>query len=101
MAHSHSHKHGHGAEPGVPRGSSHFDRITAQYNSSLPTHVIAHYLEKRLALLLSLAPPPGPVLDVGCGTGLLAWRLAGAGYQVVGLDASLGMLEETPADRPI
>ena len=111
MAHRSSHEHMHGlgraSRPGESasdtggRGSSHFDRIAAQYNSSLPTHVIAHYLEKRLALLQSLVTPPGPVLDVGCGTGLLAWRLAGAGYQVVGLDASLGMLEETPADRPI
>ena len=98
MAHSHSHDHGGGTE--VKRGDTHFDRIAARYNSSLPSHVVAHYLEKRVALLQSLVPP-GPVLDVGCGTGLLAWRLAGAGYQVTGLDASRGMLEETPEDRPI
>lgn len=80
---------------------SHFDRIAKQYNASLPSYVVAHYLEKRVALLRSLAPPPGPVLDVGCGTGLLAWKLNAAGYQIVALDASLGMLHEVPADTPV
>ena len=32
------------------------------------------------------------VLDVGCGTGLLAQRLSAAGHDVVGLALSLGML---------
>ena len=83
------------------RQDRHFDRIAKQYNASLPSHVIAHYLEKRLALVQSLVPPPGPVLDVGCGTGLLAWKLATAGYHVTALDTSLGMLQEIPTDRPI
>ena len=37
--------------------------------------------------------PPGPALDVGCGTGALAERLAAAGYEVTGVDPSVGMLE--------
>jgi SAM-dependent methyltransferase len=36
----------------------------------------------------------GSILDVGCGTGALALRLAGEGYEVSGVDASLGMLRE-------
>lgn len=74
----------------------HFDRIAKAYNSSLPSHVVAHYLERRVALLRETVPPPGPVLDVGCGTGLLAWRLTQAGYRVVGLEPSAGMLKEAP-----
>jgi len=81
--------------------NSHFDRIAKQYNASLPSYVVAHYLEKRVALVQSLVPPPGPVLDVGCGTGLLAWKLTAAGYQIVALDASLGMLHEVPPDAPV
>lgn len=36
----------------------------------------------------------GPVLDAGCGTGVMSEILAGLGYEnIVGLDASEGMLE--------
>ena len=49
-------------------------------------------LQKRVRFVRDRLPPPARVLDVGCGTGLLAQRLAGQGYDVVGLDLSLGML---------
>lgn len=78
----------------------HFDRIAGQYNASLPPHVVAHYLRRRIARLRALVPQPGPVLDVGCGTGLLLWGLAQAGYDVTGLDASAGMLRQAPAGFP-
>ncbi len=41
-----------------------------------------------------LAPPPGPVLVLACGTGRLALPFARAGYAVTGLDASAAMLAE-------
>ena len=78
---------------------THFDRIAAAYNSSLPSHVVAHYLERRAAALRALVPAPGPVLDVGCGTGLLAWKLEQIGYRVTGLDSSVGMLKQPPAEQ--
>src|SRR5437867_8626960 len=34
----------------------------------------------------------GPVLDLGCGTGMLACRMAAEGLTVVGADPSLNML---------
>jgi len=34
----------------------------------------------------------GPVLELGVGTGRIAWALARAGHQVVGIDRSKGML---------
>jgi SAM-dependent methyltransferase len=44
-------------------------------------------------LLLGLAGPgPGSCLDVGCGTGVHLAALAGAGWSVVGLDASADQL---------
>ena len=70
---------------------SNFDRIADVYDESLPAHVVDHYLEKRTAFVLEHCPR-GAALDVGCGTGALAARLAGAGYDVVGLDPSEGML---------
>ena len=63
---------------------THFDKIAAAYNSSLPSHVVGHYLDRRAAVLRALVAPPGPALDVGCGTGL---------------DSSQGMLREPPADQ--
>jgi SAM-dependent methyltransferase len=75
----------------IPAGA-HFDRIAALYNASLPAHVVRHYLEKRVDFVRSWLPLPARLLDVGCGTGLLAQRLALEGYEVVGLDPSHGML---------
>jgi ubiquinone/menaquinone biosynthesis C-methylase UbiE len=45
---------------------------------------------------------PGRVLDIGCGTGLLAGRigLELAGADVVGCDFSRGMLEKASANAP-
>jgi SAM-dependent methyltransferase len=49
-------------------------------------------------LLLSLLPPgTGRALDVGCGTGGFARRLAAAGMHVDGLDASGVMIEAARA----
>jgi SAM-dependent methyltransferase len=72
--------------------SSHFDEIAARYDASLPAHVVEHYLQKRVAFVLSHCPG-GRGLDVGCGTGTLAARLADAGYDMVGIDPSDGMLD--------
>jgi len=72
--------------------SSHFDAIAARYDASLPAHVVEHYLRKRVDFVLANCPP-GRGLDVGCGTGALAARLADAGYEMAGVDPSEGMLE--------
>lgn len=78
----------------------HFDEIAGEYNASLPSAVVAHYLRRRVALLERLVAPPGPVLDAGCGTGMLLWGLAQRGYRVTGIDPSLGMLLQTPPETP-
>ena len=84
--------------------SSHFDSIAAVYDESIPAHVVEHYLKKRTAFVVAHCPR-GEGLDVGCGTGVLAERLAGAGYEMVGVDPSEGMLEileaRTPLVRPV
>lgn len=40
------------------------------------------------AALAAHAPPPGPLLDAGCGLGQVARHAAAAGYQVVAADVS-------------
>jgi SAM-dependent methyltransferase len=72
--------------------TSHFDEIAGAYDASLPAHVVEHYLRKRTAFVLEHCAP-GRGLDVGCGTGVLAERLALAGYEMTGVDPSEGMLE--------
>ncbi len=43
----------------------------------------------------------GPVLELGCGTGRVAWPMAADGFEVVGLDRSTAMLDKarSKADR--
>jgi SAM-dependent methyltransferase len=68
----------------------------------------AHYLDPRLVELYHIENPPGPdmdfylslatsldvhrIIDLGCGTGLLACHLATSGCQVIGVDPSPTML---------
>ena len=72
--------------------AAHFDEIAPVYDQSLPAHVVEHYLRKRTTYIVEHSRP-GRGLDVGCGTGQLAARLSSAGYDMVGVDPSSGMLE--------
>ena len=50
--------------------------------------------EEDLPLFLDLATRTGsPVLDIGCGTGRVAFAIAQAGFQVTGIDESEAMLK--------
>jgi SAM-dependent methyltransferase len=76
-----------------------FDLVAEEYDESLPAHVVAHYLAKRVAFIQEHTEP-GLTLDVGCGTGQLAAAVREAGYDVVGLDYSRGMLQVMRQIRP-
>jgi ubiquinone/menaquinone biosynthesis C-methylase UbiE len=84
----------------MTEGHRHFDSIASVYDESLPPHVVEHYLGKRTAFVTHLCPPGAAILDVGCGTGALAGRLADRGYRVTGVDPSDGMLEVMRQARP-
>lgn len=71
---------------------THFDDIAGEYDESLPPHVVEHYRVKRLDYLDRLTAG-NTVLDVGCGTGVLASGMADRGYAVTGVDPSQGMLD--------
>lgn len=78
---------------------THFDRIAGHYDESLPPHVVEHYLRKRTRYVLEHCPR-GAGLDVGCGTGVLAGRLAASGYAMTGIDPSEGMLDVMRSHTP-
>lgn len=80
-------------------GNPQFDLIAEDYDASLPAHVVEHYLRKRTAFLIELCPG-GKGLDVGCGTGVLADRLAQRGLEMTGVDPSAGMLRILREKRP-
>jgi SAM-dependent methyltransferase len=79
--------------------ATHFDDVAEVYDESLPAHVVEHYLRKRTAFVLEHCPR-GKALDVGCGTGVLAARLADEGYEMTGADPSAGMLQRLRDRRP-
>jgi SAM-dependent methyltransferase len=45
-----------------------------------------------------LPPPPVPIIDLGCGQGTQALRLARRGYEVTGVDASANLLARFERD---
>lgn len=77
----------------VKRVQSHYDHLAHEYDGVFSPHVVRHYLDKRVGVVRSLLRS-GSVLDVGCGTGVLAAEVAGAGFEAVGVDVSPGMLAE-------
>ncbi len=71
-----------------------YDHVAHDYDEVFKPHVSEHYLRKRTAVVRRLLPFGGRVLDVGCGTGALAGWIQRAGFDVLGVDASTGMLTE-------
>ena len=81
-------------------GQTDFDTVADVYDESLPAHVVEHYLRKRVAFVRERVAPGSTVLDVGCGTGVLAERLLREGYDVTGVDPFAAMLERMKAREP-
>jgi SAM-dependent methyltransferase len=56
-------------------------------------------LDLFLKSLLRLAPPPGRVLDFGCGPGVISFAVAERGYEVLGVDGSEQMIAQAEKER--
>lgn len=81
-------------------GQTDFDAVADAYDDSLPLHVVDHYIAKRTAFVREHVPAGSKILDVGCGTGVLAERLLHEGYDVTGADPFAAMLDHMRARDP-
>lgn len=67
-------------------------------SGSRPGNPLVSWLrDEHLALLRGLVQPGALILDIGCGTGEEALRLAQDGYSVLGIDVSPGMVWQAQA----
>ncbi|MCD7818600.1 MAG: class I SAM-dependent methyltransferase [Lachnospiraceae bacterium] len=67
-----------------------FARVYDSFMSDIPYDEWCDYLH---SLLLRYGVPDGLVLELGCGTGAMTERLAETGYDMIGVDSSIDMLE--------
>jgi predicted TPR repeat methyltransferase len=77
-----------------------FDNYAASYDAHLVGVLDYHVPEQLAALVLEALPAQqANVLDLGCGTGLVGAALAQRAANLVGVDASSGMLEQARARK--
>lgn len=78
-----------GAGPSVEDAIADYDRLAGTLAPRYAGSGAAERLVKRHAALLP--PPPGPVLDIGAGSGAHAVAFEAKGYRVVAVEPSAGM----------
>lgn len=71
-----------------------FDRIAPMYGRTFPFQYKTYLEIYQRQLVHQILSDCHTILDVGCGTGAMASALRENGYQVTGVDASLGMLRQ-------
>jgi predicted TPR repeat methyltransferase len=81
------------------------DDHVAGYDDRMAAHLVEVAEQGRSVhgeadLVDALLAGPGDVVDLGCGTGRVAWRLAEMGHRVVGVDLDSRMLSAAHARRP-
>ena len=78
---------------GPAEGTAHFDQMAEQYNAQWSPHVWDLLLNRKVGFMAEALPEPpaaGVGLDLGCGLGLQTAEMRRRGYNVIGLDPSVG-----------
>ncbi len=70
------------------------------YNQTLGPRYVEHKIGPIARIVLPHVPAGGRILDLCCGTGQLAGRLAERGYAVTGFDGSADMLRHARQNAP-
>ncbi|MFI5892709.1 class I SAM-dependent methyltransferase [Actinoplanes sp. NPDC051513] len=79
-----------------------YDEIADWYETEfLPNSTPGDPIGIRAAIGALLGPGRGPVLELGCGTGVHAGQLAGLGWTPLGVDLSTGMLTYAKERLPV
>jgi SAM-dependent methyltransferase len=73
--------------------STNYDSIASFYDRHWTDRYQPQALEVLSGVLLPNLLPGSSILDVGCGTGIIAQELVNQGYKVVGIDISAEMLK--------
>lgn len=91
----------------LPRSDADFASATRASYDTLAVDYAAHFADgladlpvERSMLRLFASVVDGPVLNIGCGTGIEARELDALGVQTIGLDLSPGMLAVARAASP-
>ena len=87
----------------VLEGVSDKERTLQSYEDSASEYAInveSLHPQKQAEKFLSLVPPGGTILDVGCGSGRDAQILSDQGFQVTGIDFSAAMIEIAKKKAP-
>lgn len=90
-----------GTQAPVEEGVAHFDTIAQEYNAQWSPHVWDLLLDRKLSLMANALPSPPPQagigVDLGCGLGIQTAEMRRRGFNVIGLEPSVGLLQQKRA----
>lgn len=90
-----------GSRAPVEEGVAHFDEIAQEYNAQWSPHVWDLLLDRKLTLMAQALPSPperaGVGIDLGCGLGIQTAEMRRRGFAVIGVEPSVGLLQQKRA----
>ncbi|MFF1822827.1 class I SAM-dependent methyltransferase [Kribbella sp. NPDC058245] len=77
-----------------------YNTVATDYHALLKDLVGKGVAERMMLMYFGETVPPGPIADLGCGTGRVTSHLAAAGLDVFGIDLSPGMIDVARENYP-